>query len=149
MKEYITSFLPLAQAAGEAFELNPTVILAQSIIETGWGQSVLCREHNNFFGITAYGKANAYWKGGTTTLGRPTWQVAALKFRTYETPLDSFMDYARLLRARYHEAAQASNDPETFARLIAYSRYISEVNGDDREAYRSAIVSLCHTIVNC
>ncbi len=41
-KDFITKYLPLAQKAGEAFRINPVVILAQAAIETGWGQSDLC-----------------------------------------------------------------------------------------------------------
>ena len=62
--DFISSYLPLARKAGESFRINPVVILAQAVIESGWGQSDLAREHHNFFGITAYGKKNVWWKGG-------------------------------------------------------------------------------------
>ncbi|WP_279184161.1 glucosaminidase domain-containing protein, partial [Parabacteroides goldsteinii] len=52
-QEYIKQYLFPAQKAGECFGINPIVILAQSAIETGWGESTLAKEHNNFFGITA------------------------------------------------------------------------------------------------
>ena len=47
-KDFITKYLPLAQKAGEAFRINPVVILAQAAIETGWAQSDLCLLHYNF-----------------------------------------------------------------------------------------------------
>lgn len=47
-QEFITRYLPLAQKAGEAFRINPVVILAQAAIETGWGQSDLCLLYHNF-----------------------------------------------------------------------------------------------------
>ena len=62
-QEFIKQYLFPAQKAGECFGINPIVILAQSAIETGWGESTLAKEHNNFFGITAYGRPNAFWKG--------------------------------------------------------------------------------------
>ena len=67
-KDFITKYLPLAQKAGEAFRINPVVILAQAAIETGWGQSDLCLQHHNFFGITAYGKKNVWWTGTSVQL---------------------------------------------------------------------------------
>ncbi len=67
-QEFITKYLPLAQKAGEAFRINPVVILAQAAIETGWGQSDLCLLYHNFFGITAYGKKNVWWPGTATQL---------------------------------------------------------------------------------
>ena len=94
--DFISSYLPLARKAGESFRINPVVILAQAVIESGWGQSDLAREHHNFFGITAYGKKNVWWKGEGIELG-----VHSLRFRVYDTPQDSFMDYARLIRHAY------------------------------------------------
>ena len=94
-----------------------------------------------FFGITAYGKKNVRWKGEGIELG-----VHSLRFRVYDTPQDSFMDYARLIRHAYTPAADVSNNPQAFARSISYSRYISEVNGDNREAYRILLIKLCRQI---
>ena len=48
--EFFSSLLPLAQKAGEAFRINPAVILAQAAIESGWGQSDLASEYHNYFG---------------------------------------------------------------------------------------------------
>ena len=139
--DFISSYLPLARKAGESFRINPVVILAQAVIESGWGQSDLAREHHNFFGITAYGKKNVWWKGEGIELG-----AHSIRFRVYDTLHDSFMDYARLIRSVYPFAADVSDDPKAFARKIAYSKYISEVNGDNREAYRILLIKLCRQI---
>ena len=55
---FIREYAPLAGEAGRAFRIDPVVILAQAAIETGWGESTLCRKYHNFFGITAYGLPN-------------------------------------------------------------------------------------------
>ena len=94
--EFLHPLLPLAQKAGEAFRINPVVILAQAAIESGWGQSTLAVEHHNYFGITAYGRPNVWWKGEGIELG-----AHSLRFRVYDSPADSFMDYARLVRSAY------------------------------------------------
>lgn len=140
-KIFISTYYSLACQAGEAFRINPVVILAQSAIESGWGQSTLAHEYRNFFGITGYGKTNTWWKGNTAELG-----PQSLKFRVYASAADSFMDYAHLLRTAYRKAADQSFQPAAFARAISCSRYISEVNGDNREAYRSLLVRLCRKI---
>ena len=144
-KDFITKYLPLAQKAGEAFRINPVVILAQSAIETGWGESTLAKEHNNFFGITAYGRPNAFWKGKKTDLSENGGHVS-LWFRTYESAEDSFMDFARLIHTGYPVAASLSAHPSAYAKEIAYSKYISEVNGDNRAAYQRMLVSICRSI---
>lgn len=139
--EFFSSLLPLARKAGEAFRINPVVILAQVAIESGWGQSDLASEHHNYFGLTAYGRSNVWWKGASIELG-----AHSLRFRTYDSPGDSFMDYARLIRSVYPFAADVSDDPKAFARKIAYSKYISEVNGDNRAAYQALLVKVCRKI---
>ena len=118
-KDFITKYLPLAQKAGEAFWINPVVILAQA----------------------AYGKKNVWWTGASVQLS-----TNSLSFRTYPDPLHSFMDYARLIRHAYTDAADVSYQPAAFALKIGYSKYISEVNGDNREAYRRMLVSISRTI---
>ncbi len=65
---FIRTYHPLAQLAGDKFSINPVVILAQSAIESGWGQSTLAQEYNNFFGITGYGRKNDYWPGHSVQL---------------------------------------------------------------------------------
>ncbi len=60
---YIQTYYPMARAAGLKFNINPVVILAQAAIESGWAESTLSKEHNNFFGITAYGVPTAYRPG--------------------------------------------------------------------------------------
>lgn len=144
-QEFITQYLPLAQKAGEAFRINPVVILAQAAIETGWGQSTLCLQHYNFFGITAYGRPNAFWKGTKTDLSESSGH-ASLWFRTYESAENSFMDFARLIHTAYPVAASQSPYPSAYAKEIAYSKYISEVNGDNRAAYQRMLVSICRSI---
>ena len=144
-QEFLKQYLPLARWAGERFGMNPVILLAQSAIETGWGESTLCKEHNNFFGITAYGRPNPFWKGDRTDLSatnnRPT-----LWFRRYITPENSFLDFARLIHSAYPVAATLTFHPTAYAKEIAYSKYISEVNGDNRAAYQRMLVSICKSV---
>lgn len=144
-QEFIKQHYSSACKAGECFGINPVVILAQAAIETGWGESTLAKEHRNFFGITAYGRPNAFWKGTKTDLSENN-GPASLWFRTYETADDSFMDFARLIHTAYPVAASVSDHPSAYAKEIAYSKYISEVNGDNRAAYRRMLVSICKSI---
>ena len=51
-----------------------------------------------------------------------------------------------LIRSVYPFAADVSDDPKAFARKIAYSKYISEVNGDNRAAYQALLVKVCRKI---
>lgn len=138
---FISTFLPIAREAGKGFAIHPAVILAQAAVESGWGQSVLSSVHNNYFGITAYGRKNPWWNGTSVRLGENS-----LLFRTYPDPLAGFTDYCRLIRTAYPRAADVSHDPNAFARIISQSKYISEVNGDNREVYRALLVTISKKI---
>ena len=144
-QDFIKQYLPLAQKAGERFGMNPVILLSQSAIETGWGESTLCKEHNNFFGITAYGRPNPFWDGSRTDLSA-TGDRPSLWFRRYLTPEASFLDFARLIHSAYPVAATLTFHPSAYAKEIAYSKYISEVNGDNRAAYQRMLVAVSQSI---
>lgn len=140
---FVKDSLQAAVSAGAAFNMNPMAILSQAAFESGWGTSNLSRKYNNFFGLTAYGASNAYWHGGKTTVKATGY---SMDFRRYDTRENSFLDFARLIRNNYRAAWQVSSDPEAYAREIAYSPYISELNGDDRETYRRSLVCIDRVI---
>ena len=130
------------KAAAEAeklFGINARIILAQGALESGWGSSCLATEHHNFFGLMGYGASNAYWHGQ-----RATFETAygTHHFRHYEATRLSFLDFARLIRSAYPRAYHFSFQPEAYAKEIAYSPYISEQNGDNRDLYRRNIIAL-------
>ena len=139
-QDFVNKFYPAAQAAGAEFNINPVVVLAQAAIESGWGESKLST-YNNFFGITAYGRINNYWHGGKIQLAEN-----GLTFRRYDTMENSFMDYCRLIRGSYRTSADLSFHPAAFAKSIAYSKYISEVNGDNRASYQILMEKLSASI---
>lgn len=135
--DYINRYYDYAKLAGTEFSFDPIIILAQGAMESGWGTSRMSRVANNFFGITAYGKPNAYWKGGvyqqSTNLKLP--------FRTYDTPDLSFKDFARLIKAKYKTAYSNRNNYKLYANSIANSPYIDPKGGDNRALYEKTIIS--------
>lgn len=128
-----------AAEAEKLFGMNARIILAQGALESGWGTSMLATEHHNFFGLMGYGASNAYWHGQ-----RATFETAygTHHFRHYEATHLSFLDFARLIRSAYPRAYHFSFQPEAYAKEIAYSPYISEHNGDNRDLYRRNIIAL-------
>ena len=140
-QEFIRIYLSDASEEGGKYQINPIVILAQAAIESGWGESVLAREHNNLFGITGYGPKNEYWHGGKVELSE-----GGLCFRKYRSTHESIFDFARLIRTAYPAAANVSRKPNAYASEIAYSRYISEVNGDNRAAYRKMLCTIAASL---
>jgi len=139
-QDYILKYKDTAQVAGSLYGINPTIILAQSAHESGWGSSTNVAQANNFFGVTASGKPNQYWSGKSRTAS------TGLKFRVYATPTDSFKDFARLIKEKYPTSAKVSSNVKLYAHSIAQSPYISEENGDDRTVYEKAIISIANEV---
>ncbi len=104
-----------AKAVAEESGIPAHFMLAQAAHETGWGRAPMKATDgspaHNLFGI----KAGSNWKGKvaevTTTEyidGKPRKMVA--RFRAYDSPEESFRDYARLLggNRRYAAAVEAA-----------------------------------------
>lgn len=140
--DFVLRYYDIAVKVGKKFGLHPLSILAQASIESGWGSSLLARTNNNFFGITAYGKPNAYWDGSKRIS-----KTSGLPFRSYKSVEDGFSDFARIITTHYKAAASVSNNITAYAEKIAYSPYINEKNGDNRVKYRALIIRSAETIL--
>lgn len=91
----------------------PSVCIAQSAHETGWGQSDLMTKANAFFGI----KAGGSWTGKVFTAD--TWEVVngeayntVANFRAYDSLEDSVADYYNLIVNNARYAAGVSYYPD-------------------------------------
>lgn len=120
IKEFIALFGRLAVAecdnriaAGKPFIL-PSVCMAQSALESDWGQAGLMKKANAFFGV----KAGGSWTG--KIYRADTWEVApngeayntVANFRAYDSPAESMADYYELTTSasRYSNALSYGSD---------------------------------------
>lgn len=112
----------------------PSVCIAQSILETGWGRSSIMTKANAYFGI----KSGRNWKGPVYSTKTKEWYngVDATNitdtFRAYTTLEDSIKDYFNLI-CEYGRYAKACNtmDARQCIQAIAdggYSTYPTYVN---------------------
>jgi flagellar protein FlgJ len=108
-------------------------MLGQAALETGWGKRMIRNADgsnaNNLFGI----KAGPGWKGKVATAvtteyvnGQPRQRVE--KFRAYDTPADSFKDYARMLanNPRYEKVLNHAGDASAFAHGLQRAGYATD-----------------------
>lgn len=95
---YINNFKKLALDTGLAFGIPPSIVLAQSILESGWNTSTLSKDYNNFFGIKCHGYHNCITIAGTS-------------WRRYLNPIYSFHDYGLFLTSqpRYNDCFNYTN----------------------------------------
>ncbi|HBS85682.1 MAG TPA: hypothetical protein DEA97_03945 [Bacteroidales bacterium] len=97
--EYIKKYTPAVVRAARGTGLFPSLFMAQAILESGNGQSLLARDYNNHFGI----KSTPDWKGKVVRMS--TREVFNGKdvyikdgFRWYKNPIDSFKDRVKFLQ---------------------------------------------------
>ncbi len=137
-ESFVSSMKPYAEKAAKALGIEPSLLLAQAALETGWGQKVVKNasgSSNNLFNI----KADRRWQGdkiATQTLefydNTPVKETAA--FRSYSTYQDSFNDYVRFLNdnPRYVTALQQRVDSESFIRGIHRAGYATDPEYADK-----------------
>ncbi|MBK8499542.1 MAG: glucosaminidase domain-containing protein [Flavobacteriales bacterium] len=94
-EEYITQWKEVAVKKMKQHGIPASITLAQGLLESGNGNSILARESNNHFGI----KCTADWNGGRTYHDDDKKDDC---FRVYRDAAESFEDHAKFLqRARY------------------------------------------------
>jgi len=118
--------------------MDTSVLLAQSALETGWGKHIPRhadgRSSFNLFGI----KADRGWQGDSVGVGTLEYRNGEMRreqarFRAYETPADSFIDYVAFLRRnpRYGEALK-SRSGEEFIRGLQKAGYATDPRYADK-----------------
>jgi flagellar protein FlgJ len=133
--DFVRMMWPHAQRAGNALGVDPNALVAQAALETGWGRAVPSQAGGsssfNLFGI----KAGASWNGATAHVptlefedGVPVRKVE--RFRAYNSPAESFNDYARLIGGspRYENARGVGGDVATFASALQDGGYATDPN---------------------
>ncbi|PWI35122.1 flagellar assembly peptidoglycan hydrolase FlgJ [Vibrio albus] len=137
-EHFVQSMKPYAEKAAKSLGVDPSLLLAQAALETGWGQKVVKNSQgssNNLFNI----KADRSWKGdkvATQTLefhdNVPVQERAA--FRSYPTYQESFNDFVRFLNQnpRYETALAQNGNSESFIRGIHKAGYATDPNYADK-----------------
>jgi flagellar protein FlgJ len=152
-EDFVRMMWPHAQRAGRALGVDPSALIAQAALETGWGRAVPTSSGGassyNLFGI----KAGASWEGATASV--PTLEfedgVAVRKverFRAYASPAESFNDYARLIGSnpRYQNARGAGGDVAAFASALQQGGYATDPNYAQKiVAVADEVRALTHT----
>lgn len=100
--KFINSISQSANRIAPTYGLYTSVMLAQAILETGYGTSVLAQQAKNFFGMKFKegedeGKYNYIWHVSNEVVNGQTIAVNS-KFRVYQTTDSSFLDNAVKLK---------------------------------------------------
>ncbi|NRO04805.1 glucosaminidase domain-containing protein [Lactobacillus helveticus] len=85
--------------AAKKYGTYPSVMIAQAIVESGWGQSALAVNANNLFGMKANGWSDPTYSANTREEGKDSksYYITAA-FRKYNSFEESFEDNGKKLR---------------------------------------------------
>jgi peptidoglycan hydrolase FlgJ len=130
---FVRALAPHAAEAAKQLGVSVRALLAQAALETGWGKHLPSHGNgnssNNLFGI----KAGGGWAGDKVSVPTLEYEngVAVRKrdqFRAYDSPSESFSDYARLLtdNPRYAQALGQGENVAGFARALVRGGYATD-----------------------
>ena len=143
-KLYIATYWTECQAACAGTPIYPLMALAESAVESGWGDSYLTKEANNFFGT----KSTPSWEdaGGKFVL-KPTREavkgqniIVQAKFRKYDSAQQCFENYVHFVTQPGYIAhgVDKATTPEDQIKCIAAAGYATDPN------YADTIISVMH-----
>ena len=138
-KEFVNSLWQYAKKAAGQIGVNPAVILAQSALETGWGQHIIKDKNGessfNLFNV----KAHRDWDGEKAAQSTLEFEkgVAVRKtepFRVYNNFSEAFDDFVKFLKSnsRYEEALDNAAEPEQFLQQLQKAGYATDPNYADK-----------------
>lgn len=105
--QYIQKFAHFAVEEMEKYKIPASITLAQGLLETGGGQSILAQQGNNHFGI----KCKENWTGKTM---KYTDDAPNECFRVYDNPKQSYEDHSVFLVNRPFYRGLFDLDPKDY-----------------------------------
>lgn len=137
-KEFIETIGRAAMAEYERFKILPSLTIAQAILESNWGKSLLSQRAFNFFGM----KAGTGWKGATynsktqeqTRAGQSFTIDAA--FRAYPNVQAGIRGYYMFLQYPRYQNLKGVMDYKQACRLIKADGWATDVK------YTEKLISL-------
>ena len=125
-QQFLNEVVPAVVRLHRRTGLPASVVLAQAILESGWGRSPLTSRNKNLFGIKAH-RRNASVLYTTTEFKNGKSRRVKARFARYASFDDCLADYARVLsRPRYGPARNAAHDPSAFATQLQRCGYATD-----------------------
>lgn len=114
-RKFMDTVRPFAEEAARKTGIDPKLIMAQAALESDWGRAA---PGNNYFGIKGHGAPNTQTLE-TTEVGANGPVKTKDSFRTYNSPAESFEDYAKFIatNSRYRAVQDAKGLDEQIAAM--------------------------------
>ena len=128
---FIDDVFSAAQAAAKKLGISPQILIAQSALETGWGQHIPDKgdgnSSHNFFGI----KADSRWNGDKTSQQTQEFNGQFLHtvqddFRSYDSAQKSFNDYADFILNNPRYSDLPHSEPKDYVQKLQTQGYATD-----------------------
>lgn len=130
-KEYLKTVAPvIVNIAKEKGYNFPSAIIAQSIIESAWGKSLLAYKYFNYFGM----KCGSKWRGKSVNLSTKeeytTGSLTAIKdnFRVYENLESGIRGYFDFISSERYSKLKTAKTSKNYIELIKEAGYATNSN---------------------
>jgi flagellum-specific peptidoglycan hydrolase FlgJ len=120
-KDFFTKIWPDVSRISNELKVPAIGILAQVILETGWGKSI---PNNNVFGIKLHLDTNGQ-ELLTTEFQKGKFVKQLANFQAYDSTDTASSDYINLIRSKYH-AAMDTKTVQDFANGLQKSGYATD-----------------------
>lgn len=119
-QEFVHAAYETARKSAATSGLPPLVTVAQAALESGWGQSQLSQQANNFFGIKAHGK-QPYVCMSTAEMAHGVTQQIEAAFARYGSMFECFERRDAIVSKSpiYAQARQHADDEVAFIHELA------------------------------
>lgn len=102
-----------------------SVVIAQAILESGWGKTSLARKYNNYFGL----KCGSSWKGKSVNLAtkeeytQGTYTDIRANFRVYDSVEEGVKGYFDFINTSRYKNLKGVTDYKTYIKNLKKDGY--------------------------
>jgi hypothetical protein len=125
-KSFIESVASAVKAAMGTYNIKvASPVIAQAIIESGWGKSQLAAKYHNYFGL----KCGSSWKGKSVNMSTKEEYTAGTlttikdNFRVFDSLEDGIKGYFDFINTSRYSNLKGVTDPETYVKNIKADGY--------------------------
>lgn len=108
------------------YRILPSIVIAQAILESGWGNSTLATKANALFGIKATGNEPCYTIKTNEYTADGKLYVTRAKFRAYNSWADSIKDHLKFLQSSRYTAVVGETNYRVAANELQKAGYATD-----------------------